>query len=157
ADTGSGSHAWPEDYDDMVAGDALCSDGIVYATEDFSGVALMGFNVNEEWGDSDVAPGTWSPISSSSGIHVTTSGSSDNGIRVQIQGPTGASNPDARWCYTLTSSSTTIPWSSFNTECWDGGGNDYDGEPIESIMLLIPGEDFDNVNFDICLLDVAIE
>ena len=74
---------------------------------------------------------------------------------MQIQGPTDAATD--RWCYPLTGSSgtVTIPWGSFNTECWDGTGTNYSGEPLEAVMLIVPGDDASYVSFNICLNSIA--
>jgi hypothetical protein len=55
-------------------------------------------------------------------------------FRVQV----GSSS--TTWCYTVTGTSpVTIPWSSFNTMCWDGTGGAYAKQPISNIQLIVPG------------------
>jgi hypothetical protein len=54
-------------------------------------------------------------------------------VRAQIQA--GAT----RWCATLTASPATIPYTMFNTACWDGSGTAYAKQPIEAFLLVAPG------------------
>jgi len=67
-------------------------------------------------------------------------------LRAQIQGPDGARDDEVgendRWCATIeeVQGKVFVQWSDFNTKCWDGSGNDYNGEPISAIVFLVPGD-----------------
>ena len=77
-------------------------------------------------------------------------------MRVQIQGPDGARDDEIgendRWCYTIEEVQGPIfaQYSEFNTRCWDGSGNPYNGEPISAIVFLVPGTTQDTP-FDFCV------
>jgi hypothetical protein len=55
-----------------------------------------------------------------------------------------------RWCFNLTGSGGTIPLASFNTKCWDNSGTPYAGQPLQAIMILVPGSNATAVSFNIC-------
>ena len=57
-------------------------------------------------------------------------------LRLQIQGPDGATSATDRWCAPIKGSGGFIPWSSFNTKCWDGTGTAYSGQPIVSASTI---------------------
>ncbi|HOU92168.1 MAG TPA: hypothetical protein PLU22_14045, partial [Polyangiaceae bacterium] len=63
-------------------------------------------------------------------------------FRIQIQGPDGATDENNRWCATIaaTQGKIFVPYSDFNTKCWDNSGNAYNGEPISAVVFLVPGE-----------------
>ena len=72
-------------------------------------------------------------------------------LRIQIQAAGGDTDPSKRWCSPITSSSGVIPWSTFNTACWDGSGTNFDGTtPLQSAMVVVPG-DLTPVPFNFCL------
>ena len=46
-----------------------------------------------------------------------------------------------RWCATLTASPATIPYTMFNTTCWEpASGTAYAKQPIEAVQLVAPGD-----------------
>jgi len=67
---------------------------------------------------------------------------------VQIQ-----SGATSRWCYALAGASgiVTIPYSSFNTACWDGTGLPYAGEALTGVQLTVPGNGLYETPFSFCL------
>jgi hypothetical protein len=110
----------------------LCFSGEVGASD--NDVALIGFNVSQSPGSTMKA--LMKPTGKSLTVGFSKIGTFP--LRVQLQ----AKNAEgSRWCYTVTEPSpVTIPYASFNTECWEGGaGKAYANEEIEAIMLLIPG------------------
>src|SRR6185369_15573348 len=74
-------------------------------------------------------------------------------LRVQVQGPNGATDANDRWCAPLFGSGGFIPWDAFNTKCWDGSGTKYAGQPLTAAMILVPGSTA-AVPFDFCLDDL---
>ena len=67
----------------------------------------------------------------------TTSGSVGSGVlrRAEI------SDGTTRWCHNVSSSPTTIPYSSFNTMCWDTppDGTGYAKQPINEFQFIVVG------------------
>jgi hypothetical protein len=138
----------PEDFSACGAACTLCASGSVAPTDDFSGVALLGFNVAQQ--ESSTTTGTLTP-SGSITIDITNAGGSP--LRVQLNG-TGTS----QWCKEITgmTGAITIPLSDFQLECWEGGANTpYASGTIEAIVLLVPGSDTAATDFDICLNSVT--
>ncbi|HEX6764320.1 MAG TPA: hypothetical protein VF103_02555, partial [Polyangiaceae bacterium] len=44
-----------------------------------------------------------------------------------------------RWCAVLGGSPVSIPYTSFNTQCWDGLGTSYARQPIDGVQIVAPG------------------
>jgi hypothetical protein len=136
-----------------VAGGSLCASGTVAGTADYSAVAMLELNLNQASADAGgpfVSPRlTWSP--SGGGIFYSVSNTHGSTLRIQIQAAGGDTDPSKRWCSPITSSSGVIPWSTFNTACWDGSGTNYDGTtPLQSAMVVVPGY-LTPVRFNFCL------
>jgi hypothetical protein len=73
-------------------------------------------------------------------------------LRVQIQAVGGGTDETKRWCYTVTGASpVTIPYTSFNTKCWDDSGTAYAKQPLEAVLLLVPGDPAAATTFEACL------
>ena len=145
------SKAMPTSFAMCGAGCMLCFSGTVGAT--VNDVALMGFNVSQSPGASATAVAT--PTGTGLTVGFTKTGTFP--LRVQIQAK--AATAMTRWCYTIPDtavSPVTIPYAMFNTECWVGGkGTAYAKEPIESMMLLIPGNATAETPFEACLTSVT--
>jgi hypothetical protein len=115
-----------------------------------------GLNINQA--KDATALGTWTPASiSSGGVTVNVSNNGTSTLRVQIQGPSGATDATDRWCATMITfnQTVTIPWSSFNTSCWDGLGTRYAGQPLEAVMILVPGDNLYSVPYSFCLNSIS--
>jgi len=154
--TGTGSTITPADFTTHTPGAAFCVSGTVGPMTDYSGVALLGFNINQAKDATALA--TWTPASiSSGGVTVNVSNNGTSTLRVQIQGPSGATDATDRWCATMITfnQSVTIPWSSFNTSCWDGLGTRYAGQPLEAVMILVPGDNLYSVPYGFCLNSIS--
>ncbi len=172
----AGTSISPQDFTSGAA-DGYCVAGNVAATEGWMGVALLGFNLNQ---DPRTAACEYVPMDAHAegppAVTVTKQGLAVNFVkrgvdvaftlRVQIRGPNGASDPNDRWCANIdeTQGKKLIDWNDFNTECWDGGdGADYQGEPISAIAFLVPGNgwaegDLDSAPdtpFDFCIKGIA--
>ena len=96
-------------------GTSFCMHGTVTGRTDYTGFAMLGWNVNQMDGG---AAGTW-PIPATGGITVTVSNPSNTPLRLQLQGTDPHSGSD-RWCVPLTSGQLT-PWTSLVTNCYTGG------------------------------------
>lgn len=133
----TGSAPLPADFAMCGAGCMLHITGTVGAATEanaYAGIVFMGFNVAQAAGAA--TKGTVTPTGT--GLVVTyTNTSATPVVRFQIQSGSSAST---RWCAPLTGSPATIPYTSFNTECWEGGaGVAYAKQAIDQAMLVIPG------------------
>ena len=133
-------------------GKSFCMQGTVTGRADYTGFAMLGWNVNQMDGG---AAGTW-PIPASGGITVTVSNPGNTPLRLQLQGTDPHSATD-RWCVPLTSGQLN-PWTSFVTNCYTGGTPQTPltaGTPIEQASILVPGL-LTDLPFNLCLVDIAI-
>jgi hypothetical protein len=133
-------------------GNTFCMQGTVTGRSDYSGFAMLGWNVAQADGG---AAGTW-PIPASGGITVTVSNPGNTDLRLQLQGTDPHSGSD-RWCVPLVSGQL-VPWTSFVTNCWTGGTPQTPltaGTPIEQAAILVPGLQTD-LPFSVCLVDIQI-
>ncbi len=147
---GSTTTIVPQDFTTgHAAGDSYCVEGTVH--DDYESVALLGFNLAEDISTADCsynpadAMGEGPPGVSmgGTGIAVNFNKTVASTLRIQIQGPNGATDPTDRWCATITEvqGKVHIPYSEFVTECWEGAENPvpYDNEPISAVVFLVPG------------------
>jgi hypothetical protein len=133
-------------------GDTFCMQGTVTGRTDYSGFAMLGWNVNQIDGGT---MGTW-PIPATGGITVTVSNPGNTALRLQLQGTDPHSATD-RWCVPLTSGQLT-PWTSFVTNCYTGGTPQTPltaGTEIQQASILVPGLQTD-LPFSLCLVDIEI-
>ena len=133
-------------------GASFCMQGTVTGRTDYTGFAMLGWNVAQADGGT---AGTW-PVPSSGGITVTVSNPGMTDLRLQLQGTDPHSGAD-RWCVDLTSGQMT-PWTSFVTNCWTGGTPQTPltaGTPIQQAAILVPGL-LTDLRFDLCLVDIQI-
>jgi hypothetical protein len=159
ATSATGSTVTPADYSDITSATRLCASGSVAAMSDYSGTGMIGVNLSQERDVANPPVETWTPTSiASGGITVNVHNAGGSTIRVQIQAPGGATDETKRWCAPVTpfDQAITIPWSAFNTMCWNGQGATYAGEPLESVIIIVPGENTSVVNFDFCLDDLSL-
>jgi hypothetical protein len=152
---GVGTTITPQDFLTKAPADPYCVSGTVGADPEYESVALLGFNVNEpntetcEYEavtDATVPPPTGETQASGIAVNFVKQGSNTAFTwRVQLQGAMGHLSGEAgaadRWCATITEvqGKVFIPYSSFNTACWDDSGAAYAGEPITAVSFLVPG------------------
>ncbi len=113
-------------------------------------VALLGFNLAEpvtgaanQCGANVTATGTLPTITpTGTGIAVSYVRLTGSNIRVQIQDPMGTTDANHRWCATITQvqGPVFIPFSQFNTACYNNSGTAYAMQPISAVSLLVPGD-----------------
>jgi hypothetical protein len=133
-------------------GNTFCMQGTVTGRADYTGFAMLGWNVAQADGG---AAGTWT-VPASGGITVTVSNPGQTDLRLQLQGTDPHSGTD-RWCIDLVSGQMN-PWTSLVTNCWSGGTPQTPlaaGTPIEQAAILVPGLQTD-LPFDVCLVDIQI-
>jgi hypothetical protein len=111
--------------------------GSVAASSDYSAIAQLGFELTDSGG---VTP-------TKAGVLVDVKNNASSLLRFQVESPDGST----RWCAQLSGSGGFIPWTSFNTMCWDNTGVAYNREPIAKAMFLVPGMTSAAVPFDFCV------
>jgi hypothetical protein len=129
----------------------VCATGVVGAASDFASLAGITFNVNQPSAN-DRYTSLFTTSLGSYGLMVDYTNTAGSPLRVQLN--------DSAWisyCYELPPASGTsyIPWTYFNTACWNGSGTSYSPSvPIVGIQMMVPGSDTVDVPFDFCLLCV---
>ncbi len=153
----------PQDFVSQSPDEPYCVSGTVGADEEYRGVSLLGFNIAEEGpadcsymdGEAPILPAVEIPNWQSEGIAISLSQSVGSILRVQIQGPDGATDDSDRWCMEIEDPTLGVayaPYADFNTECWEGGeGEDYAGQPISAVVFLVPGRNEDDIEFGYCI------
>lgn len=135
-------------------GSNFCMQGTVTGRADYTGFAMLGWNVNQPPGGSAM---TW-PVPASGGITVTVDNKpSDTALRIQLQG-TNPHDAADRWCVALVNGQFT-PWSAFKTNCWQGGTPQNTlgaGTMLQQAAILVPGLPT-ALPFDVCLTDIRIQ
>lgn len=134
----------------------FCMHGTVTGRADYTGFAMLGWNVNQA-ATAGAAMATW-PVPDSGGVVVTVANTPPTtALRVQLQGTDPHSSTD-RWCAPLTSGQL-IPWTDFKTNCWQGGTPQNAlaaGTPIQQGAIMVPGLVAD-LPFDVCLIDIQLQ
>jgi hypothetical protein len=167
--SGSTTSVTPVDFMAIADGGPYEVSGTVY--NDYNSVALMGFNLNEAITGVDTqckndpasatkdGPPTATIPAGATGIAVNWSAkvAPVTSFRIQIQGVKGGSDATNRWCATITDASgpSFVPFSSFNTKCWDGTGTKYNNEPIDAVVFLVPGTVAKPAPYDFTIVDFA--
>lgn len=137
----------------------MCAKGTITdpGADGYSG-AMIGWGVNQE--PMENAPlGTITP--SKDGIVLDIENTSGTALRLQIQGPDGATDASQRWCAEIGSTSSPsmfVAYDAFNTECWAGGdGVAYNREPISQIIVQAQNiaDSTAAVNFEFCLNNIS--
>ncbi|HET9933368.1 MAG TPA: hypothetical protein VFQ35_21840 [Polyangiaceae bacterium] len=146
--TGTGSTMMPAAFDSVPFGMPYCASGSVGPMSDYSGTATVGVNLNQE-ADPSAPANPVTPTKDGITVNVTNRGGS--ALRVELRGPNAETDTAQRWCASIMGSGGFIPWSSFNTACWDGSGAAYNREPIVSAAILVPGSNSNAVSYDVCL------
>jgi hypothetical protein len=129
----------------------VCIHGSVAATKDSSASAMLGVNVNQAH---KLDATLLTVVPTQAGVRVSVMNKASSPLRIQIQSLDGATNDKARWCANVVGSGDFVPWTQFNTACWDGSGNPYRKEPLSAVMLLVPGSTDAAVPYDFCLADL---
>jgi hypothetical protein len=149
----TGSSITPAGFSTVPAGSPLCASGSVAPQADYGGWAMLGVNLNQA--QSANAPAN-TVVPTGTGVTVSVSNPGGSALRVQISGPTGETDANDRWCATISGSGDfSLPWSKFNTRCWDSAGTAYSGQPLQAIAILVPGSNTAAVPFNFCLTSIT--
>ena len=142
----------PMDFVAKPAADAFCVNGSVGPT--YESVSLLGFNVNEappascafKPADTTVLPAV-TPTGTGIAVNFVKKGADTSfTLRVQIQGPNGATSAAERWCATVveTQGKIFVPYTSFTPSCWETTdakkGTPYAKQPISAVVFNVPGK-----------------
>jgi hypothetical protein len=138
---------------------------------DYNAVAMLGFNLNQAptgqanqcaydpmLVGSDGPPTIAMPPGGATGIAINwTATKLPLTFRIQIQGVKGGSDANSRWCATIKDATgpSFVPFTDFNTTCWDNKGKAYANEPIDAVAFLVPGTATAKSPYDITVLGFA--
>ncbi len=127
----------------------LCFAGTVIMDAAYSSTAFIGFNIGQP-----ASGGTeGSVIPTGTGLTVTFSNGTGTPLRLQIANGDSAAQ---RWCADITTSPAQVPYTSFNTTCWDPtAGTAYAKTAIKAVQIIVPGDAAEDRPFDVCLNSVA--
>jgi hypothetical protein len=134
----------------MSAGAAVCASGTVAADTTYNSGALLGWNINQAMSTSSAST-TVAPVATTgTGLTISFTGTTTN-VRVQITDGT------TNWCANATGTMMTIPWTMFNTKCWDpSSGMAYTaGTPITAVQLVMPADSMMARPFNWCLVSIS--
>jgi hypothetical protein len=99
--------------------------------------AGIGFKINQPISAQGPDTGISTLTPTGSGLTISFTGSVGSGVVLRAE----ISDGTTRWCHNVTSSPTTIPYSSFNTLCWDtpADGVAYSKQPINEFQFIVVG------------------
>jgi hypothetical protein len=132
---------------------SFCASGTVGENTTYQSYAGAGFTVDQA---RSAAGGSVSALLLS-GTSMTVSFANYDSSPLELQ-LTGSGN--TYWCYELgpSQSPVVIPLSSFNTQCWDDGGDAFvPGTAITSIDLVVPGSASGATPYGFCFLGLTIQ
>jgi hypothetical protein len=71
-------------------------------------------------------------------------------------GPNGKLQESDRWCANIVSDTgpTFIPFTAFNSHCWDGTGASFTGQPVSAVTFLVAGA-LSPTPFNFCITGFA--
>lgn len=131
----------------------FCASGTVAANSTYKSWANAGFSVNQDPSGASGSSSSLVLTGSTLSIGYVNRGGSE----LEFQFYDGSNY----WCYLLPPSSVaataTIPFSSLNTQCWDGHGSAFtSGTAIRSVSLVVPGSNVSSTPFDFCFLGLTV-
>jgi hypothetical protein len=151
--SGTTTNMMPRDFVNHMPGTGYCVSGGVHG--DYEAFALLGFNLNDtpngmanQCAYDPAAPpttmGTPAVTLTGTGIAINFTMSVVSELRIQIEGPLAPIDPNNRWCAVIpaTTGPRFVPYSAFNTQCWQGGmgtGFNPASSPISAIGFIVPG------------------
>jgi len=168
---GIGTTRSVEDFAALPANSPFCLEGSVGPDPDtdgdgplgYRGVALLGFNVQQaafaEVEGQEPVIGAIAPTGT--GVAVNYSKSAGQTLRIQLQGPSGDTDANQRWCAELTAvqGPAFVPYAEFRTSCWlaegAAGSVAYAMQPIAAVVMTVPGDAAAAVPYDICVAGFA--
>jgi Glycosyl hydrolase family 12 len=159
-----------QDYSMLARGTPFCLSGAVAPKADYTGVASIGFNINQA--PLGAAPGQEPPkletVPTGMGVAVNYTKTAGQVLRIQLQSLAGETSEDGRWCAELTevNGPAFVPYTQFRTRCWFSVANGstpaqiatsvaYQRQPIAAVVLTVPGDDLDPVPYNVCVSGFA--
>jgi hypothetical protein len=99
--------------------------------------AGIGFKLNQPIGASGPDTSVSAVTPTGTGLTISFTGTVGAGVVLRAE----ISDGTTRWCHNLSASPTTIPYSSFNTACWDSppDGIAYSKQPINEFQFIVVG------------------
>jgi hypothetical protein len=133
----------------IAASGSLCYSGVVAAQENYGGIAMLGFNINQVDGAGTPAENT---TLGGAGINLSITNEKSSPLRIQIQSAPDAAGTIATWCVEVEGSGGFYRWDQFNTTCWaPEEGVTYGGEPVNVIAVTVSGQNVEDHEFAFCL------
>ena len=144
---GDGSTISPENFSALAENGSLCVEGVVSQMDDWSGFGLLYMNVAET---ADQSNNAWTPADvESEAIYLDVTNPGQTELRVLIESDTN------NWCAVLDlEEGTFIPFSDFNTKCWNNSGKYYGGEPLRRAGVLVPGLNSEDRPYSYCIREM---
>jgi hypothetical protein len=132
---------------------AYCTAGSVMPGDLSSNPTYAGFGFYLQQSSTTREILTVSPASA--GVNVQLLNKAGSPLFAQITGSSTTGAPPT-WCAPILGSGGFIPWTAFNTKCWDGSGSPYRYEQIQSVAIVAgPSSDLVSTNFSYCLINIA--
>lgn len=133
----------------ITKSDDLCYSGVVAAQENYGGIAMVGFNINQVNGSGTPADNT---ALGGAGVNLSLVNETSSPMRIQIQSAPNADGSIQTWCVEIKGSGGFYRWDEFNTTCWaPEEGVIYGGEPVNVIALTVSGHNAEDREFSFCL------
>lgn len=130
----------------QVVRDGMCIAGEVATHELGASFALWGWNINQEEG-SDVVS-AWTPDTDALAYDLSSDGAP---LRLNVYDEQGQT-----YCHLLSDESGVVTLTDFNTQCWNGQGDAYDGAtPLAGVQVLVPGNTNVPQPFAVCVNEIA--
>ena len=137
-------------------GSDFCMHGTVTGRADYTGFAMLGWNLNQA-PTTGATMETW-PVPASGGVIITVvNNPAATALRVQLQGTNPHDSAD-RWCTPLVNGQL-IRWGDFKTNCYTGGTPQNPltpGTMLQQGSVLVPGL-LTDLPFDVCVIDIQIQ
>ena len=140
---GSGTSITPTTFAEQTTGMPRCVTGTVGVSPDYSAVAILGLNLNED------NNGKMTATPTKQGVLVNVKNNAGSSLQFQVEGKVG--DATVHWCALLNGNGGFIPWSDLNTACWDKSGKPYNNEPLWWAAIVVSGNTTVDVPFDFCL------
>lgn len=140
---GTATSITPTDFAAQTTGMPRCVKGSVGVSPDYSAVAILGLNLNEDNnGKMTVTP-------TKKGVMVNVTNNAGSSLQFQVEGK--VDDKTLHWCALVSGTGGFIPWGELNTACWDKSGTAYDNAPLLSAAIVVSGNTTAAVPFDFCL------
>ncbi|MEO8177470.1 MAG: hypothetical protein ABI895_01430 [Deltaproteobacteria bacterium] len=158
------------DYSMLARNTPFCLNGAVAPSADYSGVASIGFNINQApfGAVAGQEPPKQEVVPTEMGVAVNYTKTAGQVLRIQLQSIAGETSEDGRWCAELTevNGPAFVPYTAFRTRCWFSAANAstpaqiatsvaYARQPIAAVVLTVPGDDADPVPYNVCVSGFA--